>query len=264
MTILRAAHPALALDRAEPFSRAAIRRARRAEVQYGAQLRKVARAIGDLVEGVFDPEDPATIQTIDDALTRYAALIEPWANAVGRRMLAEVAARDRRMWKDLSNKMGQALHLEIDTTPTGALMQQRLADQVGFIKSLPLEAAQRVQKLTVEALTDSRRADEIAKEIMRSGEVAKSRADLIARTEVGRTATELNRARAEHIGSTHFIWRTAGDADVRKRHRHLNGKAFAWDDPPVAGEKGERYLPGAGPNCRCFAEPVLPERDRSK
>lgn len=259
MTLLR---PALAYDRAEPFSRAAIRRARRVEVTYQAQLRKVARAIGDLVNGVFDPADPASAQTIDEALSRYAILIEPWADAVGRRMLAEVGARDRRMWRDVADKMGVAIHLEIDTAPTGRLMQQRLADQVGLIKSLPIEAAQRVQKLTVEALSDSRRADEIAKEIMRSGEVAKSRADLIARTEVGRTATELNRARAEHIGSTHFVWRTAGDADVRPRHRHLNGKSFAWDDPPVAGEKGERYLPGAGPNCRCFAEPVIPERSR--
>ncbi len=54
----------------------------------------------------------------------------------------------------------------------------------------------RVVKVTFEA-----RASEIAKEIMRSGDVAKSRATLIARTEVARTARVLTQARAEQAVS---------------------------------------------------------------
>ncbi|MFX5937705.1 phage head morphogenesis protein, partial [Acinetobacter baumannii] len=81
------------------------------------------------------------------------------------------------------------------------VLQELLAEQVDLITSIPREAGQRVHELTLKGLEDSTRASEIAKEIMRSGEVAKSRAMLIARTEVSRTATSLTQARAQFVGS---------------------------------------------------------------
>lgn len=248
----------LAFDRAEPSAKSAFLRARKAEVQYSRQLRKVARHIGDLVMGLFDAADPSSVGIVERALRRYATTIEGWAASVGGRMVTEVAARDRKAWMAVSREMGTAIHREIERAPTGALLRQRLADQVSLITSLPTEAAERVHKLTIEGLSNGTRASEIAAEIMKTGEVTKSRADLIARTEVSRTSTELTRARAESIGSTHFIWRTAGDSDVRPSHRALNGKSFAWNDPPEC-DPGHHALPGAIWNCRCYAEPVIPD-----
>lgn len=246
----------LAYDRAKPSAKSAFLRARKAEVQYARQLRKVARHIGDLVMGLFDEADPASAGIVERALRRYATTIEGWASSVGGRMVAEVAARDRKAWMAVSREMGKAVHREIANAPTGALLRQRLADQVSLITSLPMEAADRVHTLTIEGLSKGTRASEIAAEIMKTGEVTRSRADLIARTEVSRTSTEFTRARAESIGSTHFVWRTAGDSDVRPSHRALNGKAFRWDDPPEC-DPGHHALPGAIWNCRCYAEPVL-------
>ncbi|AWJ93309.1 phage head morphogenesis protein (plasmid) [Azospirillum baldaniorum] len=249
----------LAFDRAnKPFSKAAVMRARRAEESYARELRGVARQVGNLVRGTFQPGDLGWAVGITDALNRYAKVIEPWADAVGRRMLADVAARDRKMWLDAGRQIGRALHAEIEGAPTGALMQARLAEQVQLITSLPTEAGQRVHKLTVESLTNGTRAEQIAQEIMRSGDVAASRANMIARTEVGRTQAELVSARSQAIGSTHFNWRTVGDSDVRRDHRALDGKTFEWNAPPVADKRtGARALPGAIYNCRCYAEPVL-------
>lgn len=250
----------LAYDRAEPSAKSAFVRARKAEVQYARQLRKVARHIGDLVMGLFDAEDPASAGIVERALRRYATTIEGWASSVGGRMVAEVAARDRKAWMSVSREMGKAVHREIANAPTGAVLRQRLADQVSLITSLPTEAADRVHKLTIDGLTKGMRASEIADEIMKTGEVTRSRAELIARTEVSRTSTEFTRARAESIGSTHFIWRTAGDSDVRPSHRALNGKAFPWNDPPEC-DPGHHALPGAIWNCRCYAEPILKDED---
>jgi SPP1 gp7 family putative phage head morphogenesis protein len=119
-----------------------------------------------------------------------------------------------------------------------------------------LVAYERVHKLTLEGLSNGTRAKAIAAEIMRSGDVSESRAMLIARTEVARTSTEFTRARAEQIGSTHFIWRTARDRDVRQSHAHLEGKTFRWDAPPEC-DPGHHALPGCIWNCRCWAEPVF-------
>jgi len=92
---------------------------------------------------------------------------------------------------------------------------------------------------------------------MESGDVARSRALLIARTEVTRTATTLTQARAEHIGSEGYIWRTAGDGDVRPSHRAMNGKFVRWDSPPTLDNLTGHA--GCVPNCRCYAEPVIPD-----
>ena len=173
-------------------------------------------------------------------------------------MVAEVAQRDERSWHRVADQMGNALRKEIAEAPIGDLMRARQAEQVKLITSLPLEAAERVQHMTREGIIKGWRADQIAAEIMKTGEVTKSRADLIARTEVGRTSTLLTQARAEHIGSTDFIWRTAGDSDVRASHKALNGKTFRWDSPPEC-DPGHHALPGAIWNCRCYAEPVIPD-----
>lgn len=192
------------------------------------------------------------------ALRRYAQILTPWASAVGERMVTEVAQRDERSWFQIADRMGKALKDEIRNAPTSTVMRTQMREQVKLITSLPADAAQRVHDLTVEGITKGWRADQIAAEIMRTGEVTKSRADLIARTEVGRTSTLLTQARAEHVGSTHYIWRTAGDSDVRASHKALNGKSIAWSDPPEC-DPGYRAHAGAIFNCRCFPEPIIPD-----
>lgn len=260
---------ALAFDKAKPPTpeRKAFKRSKQVERRYERMLRKVAQHVQSIVDA-FNPEpseegaplNAEVLAQIDAALNRYASTLGPWAEAVADRMVKEVAARDETNWFDVSRKMGRALRKEIETAPTGRVMRERLEAQTSLITSIPREAAERVRKLTLEGITQGTRPREIAKEIMRSGEVAESRATLIARTEVSRTATELTRARAEHVGSTHFIWRTAGDSDVRPTHRALNGKVFRWDDPPEC-DPGHHALPGAIWNCRCYPEPLLDEAE---
>lgn len=246
----------------EPSPKRAYKSARKVERQYTASLRRVSRHIGEIVSGLSPDGEitPEVASAIDMALERYAQVLQPWAGAVANRMITEVAARDEATWFEVSRKMGRALRKEIETAPTGKIMRERLLDQVQLITSLPREAAERVRALANEAIVQGTRPAELAKEILRTGEVTESRAILIARTETSRTATELTRARAEHVGSTHFIWRTAGDSDVRPSHRKLNGKVFRWDQPPEC-DPGHHALPGAIWNCRCFPEVVIAEDD---
>lgn len=257
----------LAFDKARPKTpeQKAFKRSKATENRYAKTLRFVAQHVQSIVDafnptpaGPDDPVDPALTAQIETALNRYAQQLDDWAFAVADRMVKEVAARDASNWFETSRKMGRALRKEIAEAPTGQVMRERLEAQTALITSIPREAAERVRKLTLEGIVQGTRPAQIAKEIMRSGEVAESRAMLIARTEVSRTATELTRARAEHIGCTHFIWRTAGDSDVRPTHRALNGKIFRWDDPPEC-DPGHHALPGAIWNCRCYPEPVIPD-----
>lgn len=249
--------PILAQDKDFTSARSAFIRAKKLVKNYSSRLRKIARHIADITKA-FEADPIGNASKLESVLRRYAETITPWAQATAERMVTEVAQNDKQAWRKVSAEMGRELQKEIETAPTGALMQQLQNEQVGLIRSLPLESAERVHKLVTEGLSQGRRASEISDEIMKTGEVSRSRADLIARTETSRVATNLTAARAQHIGSTHFMWVTAGDADVRPSHKALNGKVFRWDEPPEC-DPGHHALPGAIWNCRCLARPIIPD-----
>lgn len=232
-------------------------KARMAERSYARQLRRIAEQVGVIVRGMAPNGFVENMAQIRNALSRYSEMLHPWAKAVAGRMIGEVARRDEQAWIELGNEMGRALKSEIRTAPTGAAMKELLEEQVNLITSLPLKAAERVHELTIRQLSNQGRAAEMAKEIMRTSEVTKSRATLIARTETSRTVSAMTEVRARHVGAEQYIWRTALDSDVRPLHAKLEGKVFSWDDPPVIGENGERGAPGSIYNCRCYAEPII-------
>jgi len=227
------------------------------ERHYARQLRKIARHVGDII-GAFPPGDPAAEGVIRRALAGYAETIDGWARTVAGHMLDMVAHVDAAAWADRSRDMGDALRRELQSAPTGSLMRSLLDDQVTLIKSIPLDAAQRVHQWTMTGIEDATRSREVAVEILRSNDVAASRATLIARTEVARTASKLTEARALHVGSEGYIWRTSGDSDVRESHREMNGKYVRWDTVPTLSDGTETHA-GQIYNCRCYPEPVIPD-----
>lgn len=219
-------------------------------------MRKVSQVIHKIVTASYAQKRDAPLLT--DMLMRYARTLEPWAERVGHRMLLDVNERSRQTWRALGNEISFGVKQQLERTPTGSVFKMLLQEQVGLITSIPSKAAERVHKLATEALVTSTRFDVLAEDIMRTTQVAKSRAVLIARTETSRAATTFVQARAEYVGSTHFIWRTSEDGAVRPTHKELNGKTFRWDDPPEC-DPGYHALPGAIFNCRCYPEPLLPD-----
>jgi SPP1 gp7 family putative phage head morphogenesis protein len=129
-------------------------------------------------------------------------------------------------------------------------------DQVTLIKSLPLEAGRRAQKLAQEAATGGRRASEVAEELARSEGVTISRANTIARTEIHKAYATFTQARAEAVGANQYIWRTAGDEIVRDSHAEMEGVVCDFDNPPTLSD-GETGNAGEFVNCRCFSEPII-------
>ena len=193
------------------------------------------------------------------ALAHYSELITPWANRVAERFALDIGRQNEKVWRQHSQDISRALRHSVSNTPVGQVMQSIVAEQVKYIKSLPLVAADRVydiQNKAIEAVVTGGRATPFAEDIMSSGDVAKSRANLIARTELGRATGALDQARARAIGSEGYLWRTADDGDVRHSHRQMEGKFVTWGKPPtldgMTGHAGEL------PNCRCYKEIIFP------
>lgn len=78
-------------------------------------------------------------------------------------------------------------------------------------------------------------------------------AELLARDQVGRLASDTAQYQMELAGVTSYIWRVVGDERTRPEHRARDGEVFSWATPPADGH------PGQAPLCRCYAEPLLDE-----
>jgi len=75
--------------------------------------------------------------------------------------------------------------------------------------------------------------------------------DPVIEAAIRRYAERLNgRFQQSGLGVTVYIWRSRDDDRVSSQHRQYDDQTFSWDNPPEGGH------PGAGFNCRCFAEPV--------
>ena len=215
--------------------------------------------MGDIVNGGYDGSNDSVTE-IMGALDSYSEVIDGWANRVAEKFASDIARHTEREWKRNSQDISAELRTLISSTSTGQVMQSIVAEQVKYIKSLPLEAAERIydiQNKAIETVSSGGRASQFAKEIAASGDVAASRARLIARTETGRAITALTQARSLAAGSEGYIWRTADDGDVRHSHEEMEGKFVAWSNPPTLD--GMTGHAGALPNCRCWCEVVFPK-----
>ncbi|WP_269914809.1 phage head morphogenesis protein [Acinetobacter sp. HY1485] len=232
---------------------------RKAERRYAQQLRKIARYIDTIVKS-FDVNDPRSYPLIVSALNEYAGTLHHWAQNTAGRIMTDVALRDQKTWLIHAKDLSRGVRDQIRNTDIGAIYQKLMDDQVTLIKSLPLDAAQRVHDLATRTTIDGGRASEVAGLILATGHVTKSRANLIARTEISRAQSNFTEARAKNLGSQGYIWRTSEDPDVRSDHKELNGTFHKWDNPPIADQRaGVRAHPGCIYNCRCYAEPVVPD-----
>jgi len=234
---------------------------RKTEAMYSRQLRSLAREIGRLIRGFDLKAKPGDAAKLEKVLRSYADTIDPWARSVAEKIVRDVERRDYRMWRKISQEIGRELHKEIEQAPTGHAMQKLMADQVDLIKSIPLQAAQRVHETAIKSVSEGWRPDQLMKEILATEGVSESRARLIARTEISRAHATITQARSQFAGSTHYIWVTSHDTDVRSGHKEMDGKVCEWANPPEVDEGGRimRHHPGEIWNCRCFAKPILPE-----
>lgn len=241
---------------------------RAAELQFYRQLKKVAQVSGHLIDRHTEGAKIENSQEMMNELQKYSEKLGPWATRQSRKLLEQVQKSNRRAYQQKSKILGKAFKEgvgQIDVLTTAASM---MFEQVNLIKSIPLEAGLRAQKIAFEAAMEGSRAEvnsdtiqELIDQMGLSTEVAISRAMLIARTETARANAVINQSRAMSVGSNQYRWHNSGDGAVRESHRvykgkRLQGMIFSWDNPPTLTD-GMTGHPGTFPNCRCFAEPVF-------
>lgn len=221
----------------------------------------MASRINEIVTGSYDGSADSA-DTVVKGLLDYSQIIDEWAEMVGRRMFSQVEEEEWKQWRSVSEEISQGLRDVVGNTPVGHVAQDIVYRQIQLMKSLPIEAADRVRDIqarAMEAVINGERPDQLYEMIMQSGDVAASRAKLIARTEIGRATGALTEARARAVGSEGYWWRIRG-AGTRPSHRRMKDVFVRWDNPPTLD--GMTGHAGCLPNCKCWKEVQMPEPRR--
>ncbi len=143
---------------------------------------------------------------------------------------------------------------------------------VALIKNVGREQVTQIADILRVGQATGARYEDIATQLQERLSVGMSRAKLIARDQTFKANANAQQSQAEALGITHYTWRTAKDLAVRGRpggeyekskenHWALEGKVFAYADPPLIPGTSERANPGERIQCRCTAEPVIPLLD---
>lgn len=170
--------------------------------------------------------------------------------------LAEVTGKSVADWNEKQMNGQLKGIVEVDVFGSEPWLAREMggfvAQNVSLVQSIGDEYIGQVQQLVATGVRSGVRAEDLAADLEDRFDVSRSRANLIARDQIGKFQGQLTELRQKDLGIDSYTWRTSGDARVRDSHRANEGKVFRWDDPPAeTGHPGEDY------QCRCSAEPVL-------
>lgn len=151
--------------------------------------------------------------------------------------------------------------------PLGLRQSEKIPSKNFRVQRLEIESDcfDDMENVIIEGFAKGRTPAAISNEIQRRFDVTKSKANLLARDQVGTLSANLTRTRQESAGVEEYIWSSSGDERVRECHRELDGQKFRYDDPPAMwymtkhGKvySGRHCNPGEDYQCRCVAKPVF-------
>ena len=250
---------------------------RRIEVAFRRALLDIAKGI---VMRAGDTSDPNQIISTLERITRTPDFIR-LSEAIALKMVTGLFDDTGRTWREAARNSGkgreiyQALQKEL-LGGCGARIRELVQENADLISTLPKNIAGDVAAYVDRESMKGRRASDIADEIRRMfPEKTRARAELIARTQVSMTQTNLVQARSEDLGIDWYVWRACGgnngDGRTRSSHKHMSGVLINWNDPPAPEDLFPlrrvdgtpcnntlgHYHAGCCPNCRCYPEPVV-------
>jgi SPP1 gp7 family putative phage head morphogenesis protein len=201
------------------------------------------------------------------ATVNHFEFLKRYARQAAERMVTMLYFRGVKTWREAAAESGKnslmvrALNQEL-AGPVGARARELIRESADLISTFPQSVARRVAAQAAAQAMAGGRAKELVAVAPSLARVARSRAQLIARTQVSKASTALTEARAESLDLPWYVWETSSDQRVRASHRKMQGVLFRWDAPPapeeLVGMKSEgHYAPGDIYNCRCYPAPLV-------
>jgi len=125
----------------------------------------------------------------------------------------------------------------IATTDIALLRRIWAEKNTQLIKSIPADALVKVSDVVHDAIRQGESRVSLGRKLSQVFKTTKKRANMIARDQIGKAASDLNRHNDLVNGLNTYEWSTCLDGAVRPSHRALNGKICSWNDPTIFKNK---------------------------
>ena len=203
-----------------------------------------------------------------DSVDEIFTALKVWGMAKASEMLAVITLKASQIGDWNTKQFKQSIKTVVGVDPISknqgyqTLIQSWSKENSRLITSIQSNLLDDVAGVTQRGMSAGKSINDISKEIKDRYGVTKSRARLIARTEVGKLNGNLSKYRNEELGIKTYFWATSNDEKVRDSHRALNNLLCRWDDDSVyssdGGESWKRRTgkmfvghPGQDFQCRC-------------
>lgn len=204
-----------------------------------------------------------------DSVDEIFTALKVWGIAKASEMLSVITLKASQIgdWNEKEFKRSIKTVVGVDPISKNqgyqTLIQSWAKENATLISSIQSTLLDDVAGVTQRGMSAGKSINDISKEIKDRYGVTKSRARLIARTEVGKLNGNLSKYRNEELGIKTYFWATSNDEKVRDSHRALNGKLCRWDDDSVYSEDngkswkkrtGKMFRGKPGDDFQCFPE----------
>jgi SPP1 gp7 family putative phage head morphogenesis protein len=208
-----------------------------------ASTKGAARFTADMAEHDFASLDAVTSRLVTIA-----------SNTVRRILDLEAKRHTDTFMGSAKRALGVDLSAVVRQEDLADYLDSATARNVGLIKGLLDDNAKRIKVAVLDAVINGRSATVLRKTLTEQFGIAERRAKLIARDQIAKTNSDLNRIRQVQAGVTSYQWMTAHDERVRKLHRTLDGREYKYGEE--TGAEGG-LAPGQPVNCRCIARGIV-------
>lgn len=213
-----------------------------------------ARALSNIA-GQVHKEYVRRLNIRQDALTEHSATLDELGTIALSAMKKGVIRAFDTMAQSLKrHSKGQLKGITIPDTRLDTQIAAARDANIRLMENAQRSYAQQVRDILEDPAWHNKPVDQLADEIEKRGDVARSRAELIARDQTLKLNSQITKIRAQNAGLTQYVWNTSHDERVRPEHAELDGQTFSY---ATGAPSLDGLNPGEDFQCRCVALPVF-------
>lgn len=249
------------------------------EIQYRAALRRLltaaAKEVRESVIPLYEAERTIRAYTGDadpNWFVRLRAMINELTGVVNGTVRSILDLEGKQHTKGFMAAAKKALGIDlaavIHDEDIADYVETAVARNVSLITGFSDDLIKRIEQTVYENSIAGNTVATLKAKLKEQFGISDRRAQLIARDQIGKFNSDLNRTRQTQAGVTEYGFLTSNDERVRKNHSAMEGKTCRWDDASKyraddgtwqsrSSIGGVNLHPGQDYQCRCVSRGIV-------
>lgn len=192
---------------------------------------------------------------IDYLISRWERKLDDLAPQLAAKFVNRTVSNYESLFKTHLRKAGFTVRFQITSFQKDAL-HAVMENNVGLIKSIGSQYLEKVQGQVWKCVTDGYDLAALSKDLRKTYDITKRRAELIARDQGAKAHAVIEKAKRQELGITKAIW-LHSHAGKKPRPSHMAADGKVFDVSKGMYLDGEWVQPGELINCRCCSKSVI-------